>query len=488
MIQVSSAQFASNASWKFIDFIARKIAGLVISIILARLIAPEEYGAIALTLVFVTFSDIFILNGFNVALIRKEKASEIDYSTVMTMSLSFTIVLYVILFFAAPFFATFYNIPKLCLILRIITILLFFGAVASVIRSKGTRELKFKKMAVSSFISNITAGLIAIVLAYLEWGVWALVAQLLIANFLDMVVMMILFRWRFSLHFSPQIAKSMLKFTTGVIGTSFLDFFGNNVCNLIIGKSYSTKDLGYLNRSNIFPETVGLNVFNSINSVLLPTLTSKQNDDIEMKRVVRKVLSFTEYLILPMMLGLIGVANTLIPVLLTDKWARCIPLMYFGCIYYAVNPIRAISYNVFYAKGISVYSIRIEIVRSFLMIVGILLVVFAFRGSLLWVLFSNVIVSFIVAFASQKLMKSCIRYSYFELFTDILPSLIMSLIMLTVILFIGQIQINMIALLAIQIVAGVSLYWLMSILTNNENYYKAQGYLKSLITRYFNYD
>lgn len=488
MIQVSSAQFASNASWKFIDFIVRKVVGLVISIILARLIAPEAYGAIALTLVFITFSDIFIINGFNVALIRKEKASEIDYSTVMAMSLSFTIIMYVVFFFSAPYFASFYNIPKLCPVLRVITILLFFEAVASVVRAKGTRELKFKKMAVSSCISNITAGLIAIVFAYRGWGVWALVAQQLIANFLDMVVIIVLFRWKFSLHFSPQVAKSMLKFTTGVLSTSFLDFLGNNVCSLIIGKSYSTKYLGYYNRANMFPEIVGLNVFNSINSVLLPTLTSRQNDNEEMKRIVRKVMSFTAYLILPMMLGLIGVAKILIPVLLTEKWAPSISLMYFCCIYYAVNPIRAIGYSVFYAKGISGYSVRIEIVRSFLMISGILVVVFAFKGALLWVLFSNVIVSFVVAFASQKMLKSCIGYSYLELLADILPSLIMSLIMMTVVIFIGQIQINMVSLLAIQIVTGVSLYWLMSILTNNENYYKAQGYMKSLITRYFNYD
>lgn len=160
--------------------------------------------------------------------------------------------------------------------------------------------------------------------------------------------MMILFRWHLSLKYSSSVAKGMFKFTAGVIGTSFLDFLGNNICGLIIGKSYSTKDLGYYNRANMFPETIGLNVYNSINSVLLPTLASLQNNEDDMKRVTRKVMSLTEYIIFPMMFGLIGVANVLIPVLLTDKWVPSIPLMYFCCLYYAINPIRAIGYNVFY--------------------------------------------------------------------------------------------------------------------------------------------
>ena len=167
---------------------------------------------------------------------------------------------------------------------------------------------------------------------------------------------------------------------------------GNNVSSLIIGKSYSTKDLGYYNRANILPETIGLNAYNSINSVLLPTLASLQNDRDAMKRVTRKVMSLTEYIILPMMFGLIGVANVLIPVLLTDKWVSSIPLMYFCCISFAINPIRAIGYNVFYARGDSRLSVNIEILRATLMIVGILIVILVFQEALIYVLLSNALI------------------------------------------------------------------------------------------------
>ena len=477
MRRVTSNQFANNAMWKFADMISNKLILLVITILLARLITPEAYGVVALTMVFIGFSDIFILNGFNIALIRKETVDEIDYSTVATMSLVFTVFMYLIIFVTAPYAASFYKSPDLCLVLRIITILLFFRSIVSVIRAKGTRELQFKRMVISAFISNVSAGVIALVLAYLGWGIWALVAQQLLAGFLDMIILMHIFRWHLSLKISFSVVKGMLKFTVGVLGTSFLDFLGNNVSSLIIGKSYSTKDLGYYNRANILPETIGLNAYNSINSVLLPTLASLQNDRDAMKRVTRKVMSLTEYIILPMMFGLIGVANVLIPVLLTDKWVSSIPLMYFCCISFAINPIRAIGYNVFYARGDSRLSVNIEILRATLMIVGILIVILVFQEALIYVLLSNALISLVVAGATHYRVKSCIGYSFRELYSDVFPSLVMSLIMMSIVLLVGNLQMNKVLLLIIQVLIGGTIYMGMSLVLKNKNFVILKDYI-----------
>ncbi|MDC2095785.1 lipopolysaccharide biosynthesis protein [Bacteroides thetaiotaomicron] len=476
MRRVTSNQFANNAMWKFADMISNKLILLVITILLARLITPEAYGVVALTMVFIGFSDIFILNGFNIALIRKETVDEIDYSTVTTMSLVFTVFMYLIIFVTAPYAASFYKSPDLCLVLRIITILLFFRSIVSVIRAKGTRELQFKRMVISAFISNVSAGVIALVLAYLGWGIWALVAQQLLAGFLDMIILMHIFRWHLSLKISFSVVKGMLKFTVGVLGTSFLDFLGNNVSSLIIGKSYSTKDLGYYNRANILPETIGLNAYNSINSVLLPTLASLQNDRDAMKRVTRKVMSLTEYIILPMMFGLIGVANVLIPVLLTDKWVSSIPLMYFCCISFAINPIRAIGYNVFYARGDSRLSVNIEILRATLMIV-ILIVILVFQEALIYVLLSNALISLVVAGATHYRVKSCIGYSFRELYSDVFPSLVMSLIMMSIVLLVGNLQMNKVLLLIIQVLIGGTIYMGMSLVLKNKNFVILKDYI-----------
>lgn len=458
MEKISKRSFAINTIWKFTDVIVRKLTGMVISIILARLIVPEAYGVIALTTVFITFTDIFILNGFNVAIIRKDNVEDLDYSTVTAMSLLFTLLMYIVFFILAPSISFFYDSPELCPVLRVITILLFFQSIATVVRAKGTRELEFKKMAISAFVSNLSAGLIAVGLAYMGFGVWALVAQQLIANFLDMVIMMIMFRWNFSLKFSIICAKGMFKFTIGVLGTSFLDFLGNNVCSLVIGKSFSTKDLGYLNRGNMLPETIGLNIYSAITSVLLPTLASHQNDSESMKYITRRVMSFTLFVIFPLMFGLMGVANVMVPLLLTDKWIPCIPLMYFCCFSYAINPIRAIGYSVFYARGQSQYSVRIEIQRVTLMIIGLIIVIALLRGSLLMVMLSNTIAGIFVVVTTHYYVRKCINYSYSELLRDILPSLIMSIIMMAVVMAIGFVPINKVLLLLLQIISGGGLY------------------------------
>lgn len=476
MEKVTSGQFASSALWRFVDVISRKIVSLFVSILLARMIAPEAYGVVALTMVFIVFCDIFILNGFNVALIRKEEAALLDYSTVMTMSLVFTSVMYVIIWFCAPLFADFYESPDLCPVLRAITILLFFESVSSVIRAKATREMQFKKMTVAAFTASLVSGVIALVLAYIGAGVWALVVQQVSSNLIEMIMLLIVFHWKMSFRFSSSVANSMTRFTIGVLGTSFLDFFGNNFTNLIVGKAYSTKDLGYMNRANILPETIGLNTYNSINSVLLPALSSRQNSDEEMKAVLRKVMSITMYLICPMMFGLIGTAKVLIPVLLTDKWTPCVPLMYFCCLYYAINPIRAIGYSVFYAKGHSKYSVQVEVLRSLLLVVGVLLVAVILKQSLLYVLISNLVVSLAVAITTQYKVRVLLNYSFSELWRDIFPSFLMSVIMCALVYMIGKIHLNQVVILIIQVIAGCVIYFLMSRITKNPNYALAKDY------------
>lgn len=470
MEKVTANQFANNALWRFIDVISRKAVSLVISIILARLIAPEAYGVVALTTVFITFSDIFILNGFNIALIRKEKISEIDYSTVTTMSLVFTAFMYVAFFVSAPYIGIFYESEDLCPVLRSITVLLFFESVSSVIRAKATRELQFKKMAFTSFISNVGSGLVALVFAYKGYGVWALVIQQVLANLLDMIMLMLVFRWRVSLKYSSASAKSMTKFTIGVLGTSFLDFLGNNVCSLIVGKSYSTKQLGYYNRANMFPETIGLNAYNSINSVLLPTLASRQDDAADMKNVTRKVMSFTMYIIVPLMVGLMAVSENLIVVLLTEKWLPVVPMMYFCCVYYAVNPVRAMGYSILYAKGESKETVKVELVRATLMIAGILIVVLFLKRGILSVLTSNLIVSIVVLLVTQRRVKKCISYSFTELLQDIMPAIIISAIMFGIVRLVGLLAFNQCVLLFLQILAGVSTYIVISFFTKNKNF------------------
>ena len=283
MNPVSKNEFANNSIWKFMELFSKKIIALILSTILARLLNPDAYGVVALTTVFITFSDIFITNGFNIALIRKNSVNAVDYSTVMVMSLLFSAVLYTIFFLAAPFLANFYETPEFCPVLRVLTLLIFLKSISSVIRAKMTRELMFKKMSLVSVVTSTLASLFGIAFAYNGFGVWALVLQQILANLFDVIALTIVFKWKYSLKVSINAVKEMLTFTIGVIGTSFLDFLGNNINSIVIGKAYRTTDLGYYNRGFIYPETISLNTYNAITSVLLPTLASRQGNPESMK-------------------------------------------------------------------------------------------------------------------------------------------------------------------------------------------------------------
>lgn len=472
-----TSTFANNIMWKMIDLISRKAFGFAISILLARLLMPESFGVIALTTVFIAFTNIFILNGFNVSLIRKAHVEKIDYSTVMTMSLSFVTIINFAIFFLAPYVADFYGINVLCPVLRVMVFGLYFSAVSAVVSAKATRELKFKQMAIPSFTSNALGGVIAVVIAYMGGGVWALVAQHIIASFVIMIWMIILFRFPLSLKFSWDVVRGHLNFSLGVIGTSFLEFLGNHVSSLIIGKVYKSKGLGFYDRAGVLPEMISINLAGAISSVLLPTLAKHQEDLKYVKGLTRKTVSLSFFIIVPVMFGLIGCANIFVPVLLTEKWCPMIPLLYITCVYYAIAPVRTIEYGLLYSMGRSDFAVKVECLRALLMIIGIIVVAIVIKLSIFYVVLTNLLVSFVVSISVHFYVKKIISYSFKEFFYDLMPSLFYSVLMMVMLMIMSKLLgATWISLLS-QIIMGALLYFLMSFIAKDQNLI----YLKKLI-------
>lgn len=483
MEQVTANQFSSSIVWRFSDLFSRKLVGLIVSIILARLIAPEAYGVIALTTIFIGFTNIFILTGFNVALIRKEDVQDIDYSTVTTISLVCSLIIYLCCFILAPAFSRFYDSPQLINVLRVMLLVLFFLAIGNIVRAKAMREMQFKKISIISFSSNVSSSIIAVIFAYKGFGVWALVIQQLLASIIDVMLLLIVFHWRLSLKYSHNSAKEMFGFTMGVIGSSFLDFLANNLNGLIIGKTYSTKDLGYYDRGNMFPEVIGANLYGTISNVLFPTLSSCQNDLERMKRITRKVMSFSAFIIYPVLFGLIGISKVMIPVLLTEKWSPCIPLLCLCCLYYIINPIKSIGYSVFYAMGRSKFCVKVELTRVVMMIIGLFFVVLL-EAPIHYVVISNIGVCLIVSLLTHYFVRKVLNYTYSELLKDLAPSLFISLIMLLFTYLIGGTDINRIVLLGVQILGGAGIYLFLSWLFKVQEIEYASDMLRKLFMKY----
>lgn len=479
MKKVTSVQFADSVIWKFIDLVFRKIVSLGLAVLLARLLDPEVYAIIALTTVFISFSDIFILNGFSIALIRKENINEQDYSTTFCMSLFTSITLYFAFWILAPYIADFYKILELKNVLRVISISIIFQSLTTIIRAKATRELEFKKIAISTSISNILAGIIGLIAAYKGYGVWSLVLQQVAANFFDMLLMIFLFKWKIILNFSKYICIDVLKFSLGIFGISFLDFCVNNINMLTIGKYYSKSTIGYLNRATVIPETIGLNVYNAIGSAILPTLSLQQNNLEEMKKIVRKVVSFSIYIIFPLMFGLISISDILIPILLTNKWISIIPLMNIICINYAINPIRSIAYNVFYVKKENKLGIMVEVFRFVITVINLIITVVIMNESIINLLIINLIISFSIVIFTQYLLNKILYYGFKEFIEDIFPTTVMTAILFyTVRLITFDNLFSDFYLLVTKILVGIFCYILLSYFTKNKNFIAIIEYLR----------
>lgn len=474
MEKITGSQFLSGAFWRLTEVILTRGVSLVVSIVLARLLTPSDYGLIVLTMVFILFSDIFIQNGFNIVLIRQPVVGFMVYSTVMYLSYASAFILYAVFFLASPTIAQYYSKPELSVILRVLALVLFFKAGAVVIRAKAIREMKFKQMSFITLVASVVSGIVGVVMAANAMGVWALVAQQLAYYFLDLILLIFIFKWRFNFSFSISAAKKLFSFSANVIGAGFLDFAANNVANLFIGKLYSPKYLGYINRGSLLPEQVYSLTFNSVNMVILPTLASRQNDISSMKKAVRKMLVVATYLSFPMMGGLALVGRNLIPLLLTDKWLPCVPILQWYCLTYACNMIRAINGNVFYARGESRIVFAIEVIRCGLMILNIIVSLIVFKVNIYRFVMLNSLLAIFVAFVSQVAVSRIISYRCSELFRDIYVPSLMTFLMMCFMHLIGKLAFSPNLIMSIQVTVGMLVYVALSIV------FKASGLFELL--------
>lgn len=427
----------------------------IVQIVLARLLLPEDYGLIALVTIFIFIANVFIQSGFNTALIQKKNANEVDFSSVFYLSLFVAGLLYVILFFTAPVISKFYHEPQLVQVLRVLSITLFFGAVNSIQNAVIARKMQFKMLFFSSLGAIIVSGMIGIVIAYKGFGIWALVMQQLVNKFLVTAILWFLVKWRPKLLFSFQRVKGLFSYGWKLLVSSLIDNLYMNLRSLIIGKIYSPSTLGYFNRGKQFPEFLVVNINGSIQSVMLPVLSSQQDSRKRVKDMVRRSIVTSSFVLFPMMVGLAVVAEPLVKVLLTDKWLPSVPFLQIFCFSYALWPIHTANLQAINALGRSDIFLKLEVIKKTigLVILGVSLFFDVYVIALGTVL-TGIIATFLNAYPNRKLLD----YSYKEQWKDIMPSLLISLAMGGIVYCISFIGLNSWITLVIQISFGVVLY------------------------------
>ena len=319
MEKITKHKFSSSLIWKITEQLLSASITLMLTMILARILSPKEFGVITLAVVFVSFSEIFIQAGFNTALIKKTDSDWLDYSTALVLSMSLAVLLYSTVYFFAPAASVYYNIKELTIVLRTIALVIFFNGINTILIAKNVSLMNFRFLFYVNITSSLLSGVVGIVLALLKYGIWALVFQKLLQQVALSFFLSIFYNWGNGFSFSKQRMKYLLSFSSKVLLGHFIAFVSDNIYSTVIGKIYSTEELGYYDKADTIPKSLVLNLVTALMSVSLPTFSSYQCNTLEMKRVTRKVVKMATYIIFPVIFGIYATANQLVVVLFSNK-------------------------------------------------------------------------------------------------------------------------------------------------------------------------
>lgn len=472
---ISRKNVVSALLWKLIERGGNQIMQMVIQIILARILGPEDFGIMAIVLVFVNIAQVFVLGGFNVALIQKKDADDLDFTSIFYLSLSVSLIFYIVIYVASPTISNFYANEDLTNILRVIGILLFFGAINSIQLAYISRNLLFKASALSSVISMIFSGVAGIYLAYKGFGVWSLVIQQIVYNLINTLILGKLIRWRPMRAFSFSRVKGLFSYGGKILASNLIYRFYLELRTLIIGRVYNASAIGYYQRGEQIPRVLVNNIDGAIQSVILPTLSAYQDDLIKVKNMVRRSLMTSSFFVFPMMIGIAVTSKTIILLLLGEDW---IPTHHFLLIFsltYALWPMITINQQPIRALGRSDLILKTELIKR---IIGIIMIIITVPISVEAVAIGFFIERIIETVINAIPNKTLLNYGYLEQVKDILPYLILSLIMGLVVSIFNFISMNLVLKLFLQILTGFIFYFGFSIITKNETLFYLYSSLK----------
>lgn len=455
--------------FKLIESFGNQGMTFIVSLLLARMLGPEDYGVLSLLWAFTSVAQVFVQSGLNTALVQRAEIDETDRSSVFYLSLGIAAVLYAALFLMAPWAEGFFATPGLRGYLRVMALILFPGAMISVQNAVVAREMSFHKLMLASLSATMLSGCVGVWMAYRGMGVWALVGQQLSNQLTLCLLLTLLVSWRPRLLFSFRRVRGLFSFGWKLLTSSLLDTGYNQLRSVVIGKKYSSESLGFFNRGKHFPELVMNAVNGSVQSVMLPVLSEQQSDLERMKRTMRRSVIASGYLVLPMMAGLAAVAEPLVSLLLTDKWLPCVPFLQICCLDYAFYPIHTANLQAINAMGRSDVFLKLELVKKGYGVAILCVTVFCFEG-VLPIAWGGVVSTVISAFVNALPSRKMLGYGCGEQLRDLAVPFGLSVAMFLAVSAVGKTALSPLPLLLLQIVVGVAFYGGLSLLFRPEGF------------------
>lgn len=457
--------------------VGAQLVQFIVSIVLARILEPSAYGTVALITVFTTIMQVFVDSGLGNALIQKKNADDIDFSTVFYTNIVFCLFLYAIMWFSAPSIANFYKQPELVPYVRVLSLTIVVSGVKNIQQAYVSRNMLFKRFFFATLAGTIGAAVLGITMALHGAGVWAIIAQQLFNLTVDTCVLWITVKWRPIKAFSFQRLKGLFSYGWKLLVSSLLDTGYNNLRQLLIGKIYSSSDLAYYNQGDKFPSVIVNNINTSIDSVLLPAMSSEQDHKNHVRNMTRRAIKTSTYIMAPLMIGLAACSKEVVALILTDKWLPCVPYLQIFCFSYMIWPLHTANLNAIKALGRSDMFLKLEIIKK---CVGLTLLIITMRISVLAMAISLLISGVCSLIINSWPNRKLLNYKVEDQIKDILPNIMMALIMGVAVFGIGFTPLSLLWRLMIQIVVGGGIYYILSKITKNETYYYAVNLINQL--------
>jgi len=443
-----------GVAWSFADNIASSGITFLVGLILARLLSPDEYGIMAIITIFIAISNSIVDSGFSNALIRKTNIKSVDYNTVFYFNLVVSFILYLTLYISSPAIGSFFKEPILVELTRIIGWILIINALAIIPRTILVRNVDFKTQTKVSLISSISSGIIGISMAVSGMGVWSLVGQQFSRQLLNTIFLWIYCKWFPIWEFSMKSFKEMFNFGSKLLISGLINTIYQNVYYLIIGRFYTSAQLGQYTRAEQFNTIFSSNLTSVIQRVSYPVLSCIQDEPSRLREAYRKVIKMTMFVTFACMLGLAAVAKPLIIILIGEKWSISARFLQIICFSGMLYPLHAINLNILQVKGRSDLLLKLEVLKKIIAIFPIGLGIFYGIECMLW---GSVFISIIAFFLNSYYSAELIKYSTSSQIKDILPTFLVSLFVTSIMWSITLFKFPLYLLLILQII--VDYYW-----------------------------
>lgn len=470
----------SNLIWRFMERCGSQVVSFVVSIVLARLLEPELYGTIALVTVITSILQVFVDSGMANALIQKKDTDDLDYSSVFYFNVVFCLILYLGLFLAAPMISRLYKHPELVPVIRVLGLTIVVSGVKNVQQAYVSKTMQFRRFFFSTLGGTIFSAIVGITMACKGFGIWALVMQQLLNVAVNTAILWLTVGWKPKAVFSLERLGGLISYGWKILASALLDTIYLKLYQLVVGLKYTESDLAFFNKGDQLCMLVVENINASIDSVLLPVLSSEQDNRDSVREMTRRAVKTSSYIMMPIMAGMAVCATPLIRLLLTEKWLPCVPYLQVFCCAYALYPLHTANLNAIKAMGRSDIFLKQEIIKKILVTVLILATmgISPFAIALSEVI-SGVLSLLVNAWPNRKLLG----YYYPRLFRDVLPAMLASVAMAACVWPVSLLGLSDILTLLIQVPLGVAVYVAISMIFRIDSFTYVLNAAKKLISR-----